>query len=251
MVKELTDKQKAYFKKMFNITETTVKASSKKPVNVVIKKDPKKKRKPEGILRLFPPIKFIPLVYSEQFELFTDTTKDNFGVEKIFRLNSIVGPNVAGGNKPQGYDQMAAVYGRYKVYSSRVHITFSNPSQKGLVIGCRIEESGGTVSLTGQREGTSDMQKWTVCKPISSSGEQKVTYDRYMDIQKIDGQNKTQFVGDKGDYIANMGANPVKSPWLRLAVLNTEDTTNAKVIAKISITYYTQFNDRQILATST
>jgi len=77
----------------------------------------------------FPPTMFAQHKYVEDFNFFTDNLTGLMGTDYAFRLNSMYDPNFSGtGHQPQGYDQMASVYGRYTVYKVRLSIRITAAS---------------------------------------------------------------------------------------------------------------------------
>jgi hypothetical protein len=70
------------------------------------------------------PHRYVTLKYTELLTLSMATTVGN---QQTMRLNSIFDPNSAvGGHQPYGYDQLAALYNRYRVLRTRWRITFGN-----------------------------------------------------------------------------------------------------------------------------
>jgi hypothetical protein len=74
-------------------------------------------------LTFLDPHMYITLRYAENISTSVVTVS---GSNQIFRLNSIFDPNAAvGGTQPYGYDQVAALYNRYRVLKTRWKVIFA------------------------------------------------------------------------------------------------------------------------------
>lgn len=223
----------------------------------IVKKMQKKKsvfrNKIEPIDRLFPQHKVLKMKYSAALGMGTGVTQNNFsGTNHLWLLNSIYQPKVsAPGFRVQGYDQISSIYKRYKVYGVKVTIRATNPSQDGLYLGIRFAQHDNTDYLSGEYVGPAMMKRWTKCIPINNTGKQVVSYSRYWDIAAMQGLTKTQFSADNRDYCAHITANPVKSPYLEIAICNTQDITDANMFISVDIEYVVQLYDRQVLPNTT
>lgn len=223
------------------------------PLPVAVVKDPKKKRKPEGILRMYPPVKWIPMVWTQNIGIETtaySASGSPFGGSYFFNLNSLY-TNYVGATtfRAQGFNQLAQVYGRYKVNRVRVHIECMNPESVEMWIGFRLHQTGSIDFLSGETAGTSDMKKWTKVSSIPNSGDRKYIYDRYIDIGAVDGLSATQFKADIDNYSSVMAGSPSKMPFLEICSLQPSAGTR-QVNCQISFTYYVQLYDRQVISSS-
>lgn len=232
-------------------TYTGSKASSKRSHKGKGKKGKIRGRYGMGINALMPTSQFVNLVYESGGGLSSGVTQDNFGTAIEFYLNSIYGPRVVTPNfNVQGYDQLAYFYSRYKVYNCLVEIIFSNPSQDGLWAGVRGQKHGNADDLSGEALGTSSMKRWTRTIPINNTGDQWVAYRNKWDIAAMEGLTKFQMKADNNLYAAEFATQPTNKPYLQLALLNSQDTTNASIMYRIKLTMFCHLFDRKPLPSS-
>lgn len=210
-----------------------------------------RKHKPQGISTLFPSQKFVQMQFVQAHGVTSSTTQNNFGTSVLYYLNTIVGPKVsAPAYNVQGYDQVATVYDKYKVFGCKVHIVFTNPSQDGLFVGVRFAQHGQIDYMDGETTSSARMKKWTTVKPMNNTGSQVWSYNRYFNIASVEGLTKLQFNADIDNYSKEFGFQPTNKPYIGVAVANTQDTTAATIAYQITCTYYVQLYDRKFLANS-
>lgn len=199
---------------------------------------------------VFPTHKFCTMKYTRQNILFTGTTQYSFGTNKLYRLNNIYQPAVSSAlHRAQGWNYINGIYGKYKVYGAKVNIMFTDPSQDGLTVGIRPAQFDNTDYMSLETVSAASQKRWTVTKSINNTGSQVVRYSRYFDIGNMQGLTKSQFRADDDKYAAALDANPAISPYIELAVANNKDTVSATINSQITIIFYVQLYDRQVLQT--
>jgi hypothetical protein len=204
---------------------------------------------PESV---FPSKKFCVMKFTRQLGLATGVTQYAFGTNALFRLNNIYQPRVSGAlQRAQGWNYLSGIYGKYKVYGAKVNITFSNPSQDGLVCAIRPAQHDNTDYVSLETVSAAGQKRWTVLKPINDSGSQVSRYSRYFDIGAMQGLTKSQFNADNDKFCSALNAGPATSPYIEVSCANTKDTTDANIMVAVSIEFYVQLYDRQVLQTPT
>ncbi len=200
----------------------------------------------------FPKIYKTQMYYTETKTL-TAGSAGIFGTEAAYRGNSTFNPQVAGGgvlHQPYGRDQLALLYLRYKVTGVRLQISFSNPSEDGMIVGVKYNTVADTVSLGGLSV-ASQSEKFNVwVKPLNNTGSQTVNYDRYYPMHDLIGVTKLQFKSNIEDYSALTTAAPVISPTLRISIGDLTATGGGTVNMIVKLTYYTNWFSRLTLGQS-
>lgn len=229
-----------------NTARYLVKAKTYNPKSILVPR-----RKAEGIMRMFPSVKYTTFEFDYGGGLSSGTTQDNFGTTVDFYLNTLKTPKVSlGAFNVQGYDQLSDVYGNYKVHAVKIDITFSNSTADGMFVGCRVIPHGETDLLTGEALGTSAMKKWTWQHALNNTGSQVCYYSKYWPIYKVESLSKGQFVNDIDNYSSVYTAQPSKLPKILVGCINTANTTDITCMMKIRFTLYTQLYNRKILPSS-
>lgn len=211
------------------------------------------KKTPLGLFpnSVFEGRKMVKMLFHSTLGMNTGTTQNMFGSNVIFRLNSIYQPRITSAVfRAQGYDQISSIYKRYKVYGAKVVITANNPTQDGLFLGVRPGQYDNVDYIANEFIGPARMKKWTKALPINNTGSQVTKYEAYWDIGAMQGLTDLQFKSDNDEYASNINANPVKAPYLEIAIANSQDITDAQMNVDVKIYYYVQLYDRQVLANS-
>lgn len=198
----------------------------------------------------FTNIKRCSVVYAGEHTIFSGVA-GLFGTEVKYSLNGLFDVDISGvGHQPMGFDQLMAIYSKYKVNRAKVIIQWSDPSGDGLTIGHKLNTINdasvlGGMSLNKARELTT-----VRTKPISDSGSQRVIQTFTMPMNQLMQVTKLQFDANSKDYTGSSGANPIESPTISLACINTRDATNISILCNIKIVFYCQFYQRKTLGQS-
>lgn len=112
--------------------------------------------------------------------------------EKIYRTNSLYDPDQSGsGHQPYGFDQLAAIYNRYRVYamSWRISIPYSSATAWTCVV-----PVNGSKTFTN----TQDMGEYprAVTKPTGFAGAGVVVYKGSVYLPKISGIKRHEYATD-------------------------------------------------------
>ncbi len=108
------------------------------------------------------PMKYISFKY---FETVAQSTATTAGSALIYKINSLYDPNGSlGGHQPYGYDQLSALYGRYRVLRCRYRITFGTST--GTMHALVVPTSGALANAIA-----SDTTFWTASEmPYAKQG---------------------------------------------------------------------------------
>lgn len=198
----------------------------------------------------FPPTYFAKMRYVETFSLATGVA-GVFGTSVKMNLNSLYDPNNSGGgHQPYGFDQIKALYAKYLVSGVKVHITFTNPNDDGMVVAVMAQSSTGVGSPTGITADIIKEQPLSWTRPINNSGSQVVHFNQYIPLQRIEGLKKVQWIANQSQYGAAVTANPSLMPSITIAAGSDAGSGAAAVTARVELIFYSRFYDRILQAYS-
>jgi hypothetical protein len=199
------------------------------------------------------------LRYGQQLSLSTDTTgptQNKFGTATALVLNSLFAP-VSGGHQPYGFDQLAALYQRYKVTGVDIRLTVepalydaaaSNSTQLFAMLvlppGVSGTIGGSTVDVILE-------------KPLSAhisvtpgSGSNTINIKQHFDVSRYLGVTRAQYNANIEDYQALCTASPARVLTLEFATTNVSTTTAAGLRVTLEADFHAEFFQRTILTQS-
>ncbi len=193
------------------------------------------------------------LVYTEMTTgLAASATLGIFGTELGYRLNSLYDPDyVSTGHQPYFYDQLAAIYNRYRVSACTIDLTFTDPTADGLVVAAQVKPSsvtGGTTNVAAQTVSAVRERPNAVCGFLNNTGGQKLHIRRRFTIAEAEGITPGEFRGDMSNYAAAVTANPTRTPYLQIAAAGLTSAGSCQV--SIKLVFECEFFDRLIVAQS-
>lgn len=159
-----------------------------------------------------------------------------------YRLNSIFDPDFTGvGTQPQQYDQLAGIYGSYIVHAAKVDLEFSNPTNDSLFVGMNFyhNESLSGAIMNGKALSTISEHRNTRMVPLVNSGKQTRKLSMYVPIHTLLGIPKVVYTSDRENYASLIGANPFRSAYLEVLLLDNAGVSTG-VYIRTSITYYVE-----------
>jgi len=183
----------------------------------------------------FPPSYDCKLKYVETFQF-----SSLLGVisNQVYSLNSLYDPNVTGvGHQPLFYDQITAVYGRYKVYDVDVRITATNRSDTPFDIVVAYGQGSNTFSSINNAKEQSYSTFYTLG---SNTGNRQVaTIKRFIHLPSLQGVSDTAW-----DAEANFGGLDTSAPADRLflkIVGQPHDTVTADTHVQVELVFHARF----------
>lgn len=169
----------------------------------------------------------------------------------MFKLNSLFDPDLtnAGTPQPYGFDQMAALYNRYRVHAVTIDVRGTiAPSTQG-VLTLAAQPSTETYSTSGKYLGDLAMQTGTHCEFLSAAGNVFHLRKRFT-IADLEGVTELQLRANAEDYASLVTTNPTRTPWLRLSLTNAKDSTQIAVNMIVRLEFEVEFFDRVTLPAS-
>jgi len=201
------------------------------------------------------------LKYMFNNDLATNSSVNSAGNEYAFILNAINQPfnnQAVADFLPQGFDQYAPVFNKYKVYAAKINFEmYPNTTGKQITLVLQLNNSANFTNIiqgkTAQSQ-TGFQNTWTYTIPT----DKKFKFTKYVPIHAIEAITRNQFDSDLSYYdgvpnssIAALTANiPLKRVTFKAALINETDSTAVSIPMEINIQYYTTFYDRKRLSQS-
>jgi hypothetical protein len=191
----------------------------------------------------FPPSVRKQLRYCENYQLAVGTA-GICGTEVTLALNSLYDPNLSGtGHQPYGFDQMAALYTKYRVDSVNVKVEFTTPGSTADQC-CIVAFEGIAQQST---TGTSIDQ---VCERpnvfnahLSSSGRRLAVITKSFNLWQLVGISQVKYTAEDG-YAAACTASPSNIPVCRINVCNYSTAAAAASSCLLTLTFNAIFYGR-------
>lgn len=161
-------------------------------------------------------------------------------------------PNLAGGHQPYWRDQMATLYGRYRVHGVRYKFTLghanatSTVSNNYMVMWAVKESNNSTVTATTVATWNTLCEQNDTRKGIVGSWATKPSVIKgYMPTGKPWGLTKSQMKQDDQFYAAGMSSDPTKMSYILFYVMNTSASTAADALeGTVELNYLVELTDR-------
>lgn len=158
-----------------------------------------------------------------------------------FRLNSLFDPNLTGtGHQPKGFDQLAALYNRYRVYAAKYRLTFAQTSN-AIPLYCG---AAPTNTLTGFTDIT-DHAETAFAKYIVSVNSNPLPIGQFtgkVDLAELNGKTRVAYASDDTTQ-ALVSTNPAEQLNLHVMVQSLDNSTNVAMQVIVQIWYDCEFSD--------
>ncbi len=194
------------------------------------------------------------LVYKEVLLTHTDPgSNQQAGTPYTFNLGSLFEPR-SGGHQPFGFDQMAALYGRYKVHKVRIvvetmPINANTQSGGAQVVG--VFPPGSAQTTLNRLTAVSMGENFNVStKLIHLNAVAPTVFSATYDIASIAGLTKKEFDANIEDYSALVTASPTRFPFLEVNFAPNVLGNGDDFASVVTITFVSEFWQRISLAAS-
>jgi hypothetical protein len=208
---------------------------------------------PKYELNPFPAETIVNLRYTIGIGFTVDATTSNLvGGTVTFQPNSAFEPLDTYAPQPYGFDQMAALYAKYKVLAFTLELE-ADPSGTASVTFCQIlsllyQPPSGGVTLAGAN-GALTAARPNVATVFMGNAlsNRPASYRRYMPMQDILGVSKQEFDSNVEEYAAAVAANPVQMPTIQIGlstVTSQGAASGANAMVLFTLTQRVQFFGR-------
>lgn len=194
-----------------------------------------------------PPALYMSHRYSEQFQLSNENTTGITGSEQAFRLNSMFDPNftsVVFGHQPRGYDQLALLYQRYRVYKVKCQVTVHAPTGGNVLpfVAVNVRPSANTTAYTLANQWYDQIKERANCTILTAcqgNGTDN-TWEEEFYIADIEGISRQKLMNDN-DYEAATNGNPTITPYLAVAVGSLNRAPGCSAWITVSLEYFAKW----------
>jgi hypothetical protein len=166
-----------------------------------------------------------------------------------FNLNSLFDPNFTGtGHQPKGFDQLSALYGRYRVYHTRWHIQFAVIPAVNYPTYLGVAPTNSVTGFTdvGDHAETAYAQHLVTAYGSINNG---TSIKGGIDLAKLNGKTHEAYAADDTTQ-AVVTASPTEQLMLHMFMCTMDGTTNLGVWALVTLEFDCEFTDPVQLAQS-
>lgn len=161
-----------------------------------------------------------------------------------FNLNSLFDPDQTGsGHQPYGFDQMAALFNRYRVYGCSYSVQgyqFNNPIRIGCVASNDAASPSNLATLIELPRSKSAIQ-------VNGGAPVKLT--GYVNLPSLTGRTKAQYMADDR-YQAQNNTNPQEALILNVMAQSLSDTALESCTMLVTLNFHCEWFDPIVFATS-
>lgn len=176
------------------------------------------------------------LIYSDSANIAPALTTYS---DKIWNLNSVYDPDQSGaGHQPHGYDQLAALYSRYRVKGVYVELEARQRANHGLQVALLPNNSTAGILMSQALESPEG-----ATQVITSSNASPVLIKRYFDCAQITGVSRATYMADDR-YQAQVGSNPSEAICLHQLAASVDGVTYNDYEFVMRMTFNVVFFDR-------
>lgn len=153
-----------------------------------------------------------------------------------FNLGSCFDPQTSiGGHQPFQWDQISPLYTNYRVLATKYEVTFSDPTIDGMWCGVQVRNPESTTA-GGQTLDYIRERRLTNMQPINNTGSQKKKFEAYVELHKLYGETKNQWMNNAANK-ASVNGNPATTPLLELLLVNPLSDIGT-ITVNVRIIYY-------------
>ena len=190
----------------------------------------------------FPLVRNCKLVYSTYITLSSATFTGS-----RYRLSSLFDPEFTGvGHQPRGFDELSAIYNRYRVMGTAVKIQPSITAGPGNTAFICVQAypwaQTNVSSFNEAKEATNSTA-------VLVSSDKPRTLKYYFPTYKSLGVPRRDFMSDES-YASVVSTNPSNSAMMHLGIASPDQSTVTTVTCNLTFVFYCQFSERGVLPQS-
>jgi hypothetical protein len=198
-----------------------------------------------GNFTFLDPHKYVSLKYAD---LYSESLATVTGTNQVMNLNSIFDPDRTGtGHQPYGYDQLAALYNRYRVLAVDYKITFHAEALGFYIV---VLPSNGVLAtaITNQASYTLASESPRSQVRCQGVGANDVIIRGTIKLNELNGTTLTEYLADDR-FQAIFGSNPTELILLNVGTYNQNGSTLV-VDFTIELIYHCDIHDPIMLTQS-
>ncbi len=193
----------------------------------------------------FPPSIEAELHYADLYQMTTGTGGVG-GTQQTMRLTSLFDPDLTNvGHQPYGYDQLQALYGRYKVMACEVTVMYTTPGAANDILCSNVLQGDqGNITLTAATQSFLLEQPAIRNEHLSSSGNRYARSVFRPPLHEVAGLQKAAFENDIEDYAALCTASPARNIYFTTNIASYSNVSGETCAMVIQIVYRARFWER-------
>jgi len=158
-----------------------------------------------------------------------------------FRGNSVYDPDYTStGHQPRYYDTYASIYGKYRVYASRIMIDMINGSPTAGISFVILPHTDIVTMTTWHEMAELPMAKVGQIVPIASRYAQRLSHTAT--TEQACGLRPKEVLDQ--DWASTVGTNPVQLWYWNIGIASVDLTTNADISMRVRLEYEVVFFER-------
>ncbi len=173
------------------------------------------------------------------------------GTPFTFNLNSLFQP-IAGGHQPFGFDQMAALYQRYRVNKCKVRVetfTTDRAYSGAQVVG--VFPPGSTQTTLNLLTAVQFGENFNGSTQILPTGNVvPVVFTKTIDIAQVAGLTRDELLANVEEYSALVTASPTRIATMEVNYAPNTAAQGGACVSVVTLTFYAEFWQRVSLAQS-
>lgn len=166
---------------------------------------------------------------------------------EAFRLNGVQDPQAgAGGGSCTGFNQLAAIYGKYRVLGSKISVWFQNTCNTALIVSVAARGGVGAAPSSGVQiqqsayEYPRNTRAREIRPYVAGDGVPTAKIAMYRTVRSIEGMRANTDV----DYEAPVTTIPVNQCYWDVSMVSIDATqVNVTCNIRVRITYYVKFSE--------
>jgi hypothetical protein len=191
------------------------------------------------------PHKYIPFRYND---IYNFTLTAGTATNQVMNLNSLFDPDRTGtGHQPYGYDQVAALYNRYRVFVTKWKIVFHAESVGFYIV---VVPSNGALAtaITNQASFTLACESPRAVVRCQGVGANDVIIYGSVALNDLNGSSLQEYGGDDR-FQAIFGASPTELMLLNIGIYD-QSGSSVTVDFDVSLEFHVEVHDPLMLAQS-
>lgn len=164
----------------------------------------------------------------------------------LFNMNSLYDPDVSStGHQPYLFDETMALYSRYRVYKCSWHISIPSPPTVTDPITVSVSPTNGSYNPVGSPQSELAERPMTVTK-TTSAGAPAVSFKGKSYLPKLNGVKPAEYKSDDR-FEGTATTSPAETIQL---IIGATCQSNCTLYATVTLVYYAEFMDPNIVASS-
>lgn len=162
-------------------------------------------------------------------------------IDYQFRLNSLFDPNLTGtGHQPKGFDQLAALYNRYRVYKCDYRITFAQTSN-AIPIYCGVAPTNTLTGFTDMTDHAETAYSQYIIA-VNSNPLPTGYFTGSVDLAQLNGKTRIAYEADDTTQ-ALVSTNPAEQLNLHVFTQTLDNSTALSMQFIAQLWYHVEFSD--------